>query len=70
MKSEPAPASQCVEVLARLELELGAKLDDFFDGVLAADAAQARRELRAWCGFAVVMMSGLTVIALLVAPLR
>jgi hypothetical protein len=59
-----------LEELARLERELGGRLDDLLDSVLAADAAQARSELWAWCAFAFVITSGLTVIAALVSTMR
>lgn len=70
MNPDSIQLDRCLDALARLEGELGAKLDEFCDGILASDAAHARRELWAWCAFVAVATSGLTVIVALVAPLR
>lgn len=69
MKSEPVYQS-CVEALARLEGELGAKLDDLRESEWTADARRARSELRAWCTFAALVASALTVVIVLLATSR
>lgn len=62
-------SDQCVQAVARLENELIAKLDDFTKSQLGMARAQAQRELRAWCGFSVVLASSLTVVGVLALPI-
>ncbi|MFT7776517.1 hypothetical protein [Roseateles sp.] len=69
MKSWIASTDRCLGAMARMQNELGARLDDLATTVRKADAAQARRELWAWCVFAAVAVSGLVVVVALVATL-
>jgi hypothetical protein len=68
MRSDSA-SDRCVEALARLENELSAKFDALAESQLNVARTQAQRELRAWCGFSVVLASSLTVVGALALPL-
>lgn len=62
MRSEPKTSSPILETIARIELELAAKIDR-----LAEDGASTiQREMRAWCVFAGVSAASLTILATLI----
>jgi len=69
MKSEPVYRS-CVEALARVEDQLGAKLDALRDREGTAAARRARSDLRAWCMFTALVVSAATLIIVLLATSR
>lgn len=62
-------SDQCVQAMARLENELSAKLDALAKRQQNMARAHAKRELRVWCGFSVVLASSLTVVGALALPL-
>lgn len=68
MRSIHQPAAPVLDAIARVQGELGAKIDGMTQ-LFREDAARANLEFRAWCAFVGLCCAGLTIIGALVAPL-